>query len=117
MTSNETLYVNNLCVKVRKGELIRSLYLLFSQYGTVVDVVCMKSERMRGQAFIVFKSAQASQEALRRLRDVSFYGKPLHIFIANKKSFVSDPSERLRRDSRRAAAMGGLAGGKKRIPN
>ena len=37
------------------AELRRSLYFLFSQYGAVLDVVALKTPKMRGQAFVVFK--------------------------------------------------------------
>lgn len=52
---NQTLYVNNLNEKLPKDELRRSLYALFGQFGPVLDVVALKTTRMRGQAFIVFR--------------------------------------------------------------
>jgi len=52
---NQTLYINNLNEKLPKDELRRALYALFGQFGPVLDVVALKTVRMRGQAFIVFR--------------------------------------------------------------
>lgn len=52
---NQTLYVNNINDKIHKTTLRRCLYALFSQFGPVLDVVALKTPKMRGQAHIVFK--------------------------------------------------------------
>lgn len=101
---NATLYLKNLNDKVRKEELRRALYLLFSQYGTVLDVVAVKNDKMRGQAFVVYDVVSNATDARKELTEKSFYGKPLKIFFANETSFAADPSQRIRRDARRAAA-------------
>ena len=36
------------------AELRRSLYSLYSQFGRIMDVVALKTRKMRGQAFVVF---------------------------------------------------------------
>lgn len=54
-----------------------ALYMLFSTYGTVLDVVVMKTAKMRGQAHIVFRDAQASTQAMRALQGFDFLGKEL----------------------------------------
>lgn len=100
---NATLYLKGLNDKVRKEELRRSLYLLFSQYGAVIDVVAVKSDKMRGQAFVVFSQVAHATDARKDLIERSFYGKPLSIFFANERSFAADPSQRIRRDARRVA--------------
>ena len=46
----QTLYVNNLNDKLPKEQLKEELYLLFSQFGSILDVVALKTERMKGQA-------------------------------------------------------------------
>ena len=71
------LYCTNLPDKLRKHDLRLSLYMLFSTYGTVLDVVAMKTEKMRGQAHIVFKDVQASTQAMRALQGVEFFGKQM----------------------------------------
>ena len=71
------LYCTNLPDKLRKYDLRISLYTLFSTYGTVLDVVAMKTKKMRGQAHIVFKDIQASTQAMRALQGFDFFGKEM----------------------------------------
>ncbi|KAJ7407209.1 U2 small nuclear ribonucleoprotein B'' [Willisornis vidua] len=59
-------------------ELKRSLYALFSQFGHVVDIVALKTMKMRGQAFVIFKELGSSTNALRQLQGFPFYGKPMY---------------------------------------
>ncbi|OJJ47439.1 hypothetical protein ASPZODRAFT_150945 [Penicilliopsis zonata CBS 506.65] len=85
---NQTLYCTNLPDKLRKYDLRLSLYMLFSTYGTVLDVVAMKNEKMRGQAHIVFKDVQASTQAMRALQGFEFFGKEMRIVYAKGASDV-----------------------------
>lgn len=71
------LYCTNLPDKLRKYDLRLSLYTLFSTYGAVLDVVAMKTKKMRGQAHIVFKDIQASTQAMRALQGFDFFGKEM----------------------------------------
>ena len=59
----QTLYVNNLNDKLPKEQLKEELYLLFSQFGTILDVVALKTERMKGQAWISFVTVQNATDA------------------------------------------------------
>lgn len=103
-----TLYVNNLEQKIKKSELKKQLYALFTPYGTVyvlavgfciiftytdnhnpihsIDIVAKKGDGARGQAFIVFNSTTCATAALRALVGESFYGRPLRIDYAAKPS-------------------------------
>ncbi|KAJ9212244.1 hypothetical protein DTO166G4_6188 [Paecilomyces variotii] len=85
---NQTLYVQNLPDKLRKPDLRLSLYTLFSSYGTVLDVVAMKTAKMRGQAHIVFRDVQSSTQALRALQGFDFFGKEMKIVYAKGSSNV-----------------------------
>ncbi|KAE8350174.1 RNA-binding domain-containing protein [Aspergillus coremiiformis] len=85
---NQTLYCTNLPDKLRKYDLRLSLYILFSTYGTVLDVVAMKTKKMRGQAHIVFKDVQASTQAMRSLQGFEFFGKQMKIVYAKGTSDV-----------------------------
>lgn len=71
------LYLKNLPDKIRKPDLRLSLYTLFSTYGPVLDVVVMKTVKMRGQAHVVFRDVQASTQAMRALQGFDFFGKEL----------------------------------------
>ncbi|KAJ5142049.1 uncharacterized protein N7443_006765 [Penicillium atrosanguineum] len=85
---NQTLYCTNLPDKLRKHDLRSSLYTLFSTYGTVLDVVAMKTNKMRGQAHVVFKDVQASTQAMRSLQGFDFFGKEMKIVYAKGASGV-----------------------------
>ncbi|KAM3865100.1 U2 small nuclear ribonucleoprotein B'' [Diretmus argenteus] len=85
---NHTIYINNINDKIKKDELKRSLYALFSQFGQIVDIVAMKTGKMRGQAFVVFKELAAATNALRQLQGFPFYNKPMRIQYAKTDSEV-----------------------------
>ncbi|KAI1094781.1 RNA-binding domain-containing protein [Rostrohypoxylon terebratum] len=86
---NQTLYVTNLpSNKINKTDLKTALYMLFSTYGPVLDVVALKTMKMRGQAHIVFRDLQAATQALRSLEGFKFLGAELHIQYAKSKSDV-----------------------------
>ncbi|XP_059187207.1 U2 small nuclear ribonucleoprotein B'' [Centropristis striata] len=85
---NHTIYINNVNDKVKKEELKRSLYALFSQFGQVIEIVAMKTMKMRGQAFVVFKELAAATNALRQLQGFPFYNKPMRIQYAKTDSEV-----------------------------
>ena len=69
---NNTLYVNNLNDKVKKEELRKSLYALFGQFGQVLEVVAMKTMKMRGQAFIVYRDINNATRANKSLQGLYY---------------------------------------------
>ncbi|KAH8731303.1 hypothetical protein GQ44DRAFT_767183 [Phaeosphaeriaceae sp. PMI808] len=83
---NRTLYVRCLPDKLPKEDLKRNLYMLFATYGIVLDVVALKTPKMRGQAHIVFRDIDASTQAMRALHGFNFYGKDMQIAYAKTKS-------------------------------
>ncbi|KAM7008886.1 U2 small nuclear ribonucleoprotein B'' [Tautogolabrus adspersus] len=85
---NHTIYINNINDKVKKEEMKRSLYALFSQFGQIIDIVAMKTMKMRGQAFVVFKELAGATNALRQLQGFPFYNKPMRIQYAKTDSEV-----------------------------
>lgn len=89
---NQSLYLQNLPEKLQKHDLKRSLYMLFSTYGPVLDITAVKTSKMRGQAHVLFRDVNAATQALRALQGFEFYGR-----------------EMVRRDFRRYSdAMGAL---------
>ena len=74
---NATLYLNNLNDKVNKEELRRQLLALFTTYGRVIDVVALKGQKMRGQAFLVFADLAGATAAMRACEGIVFYDKPM----------------------------------------
>ena len=58
-------------------ELKRSLYAIFSQFGPILDIVALKTLKMRGQAFVVFRDIASATSALRSMQGFPFYDKPM----------------------------------------
>lgn len=74
----------NLC----KIDLKRSLYMLFSTYGQVLDIIALKTAKMRGQAHISFADTTSAALALRNLQGFDIFGKSMNISFAKDKSNV-----------------------------
>lgn len=83
---NQSIYVKNLNEKVKKEELKRSLYCLFSQFGRILDVVALRTPKLRGQAWICFSEITAASNAVRQMQNFPFYDKPIRIQYAKAKS-------------------------------
>lgn len=83
-----TLYVNNLNDRVKKNDLKSGLYYLFNQFGKVVDLVAIKSPRMRGQAFVSFKDIGHATVAIRALQGFLLFDKPMRLQFAKRDSTI-----------------------------
>ncbi|OAA73684.1 Nucleotide-binding, alpha-beta plait [Cordyceps fumosorosea ARSEF 2679] len=103
---NQTIYITNLpSAKIQKEDLRTALYMLFSTFGPVLDVVALKTMSMRGQAHVVFRDVQAATQAMRTLDGEEFLGRPLKIQYAKSKShFISKIDGTLMPPSKGAAA-------------
>lgn len=85
---NHTIYINNLNEKVKKEELKKSLYAIFSQFGQILGIVALKTLKMRGQAFVIFKEIASATNALRSMQGFPFYDKPMRIQYCKTDSDV-----------------------------
>ncbi|KAL1456089.1 hypothetical protein WDU94_000843 [Cyamophila willieti] len=85
---NHTIYINNLNEKVKKEDLKKSLYAIFSQFGQIMDIVALKTLKMRGQAFVIFKDISSATNALRSMQGFPFYDKPMRIQYSKTDSDV-----------------------------
>ncbi|CEO95460.1 RRM domain-containing protein [Plasmodiophora brassicae] len=81
-----TLYLNNLNEKISKKELKKALYELCGQFGSVIDIVALKTPRMRGQAFVLFDEINSAIKAHRDLQNFELFGKPIRANFAKTKS-------------------------------
>ena len=92
----QTLYINNLNDKLSKEQLKQSLYLLFSQFGTILDIVALKTERMRGQAWVSYLSVQNATDAMNKLPGFDFFGQPMVEIVVSvlvcRRSSMQRPS-------------------------
>jgi U2 small nuclear ribonucleoprotein B'' len=80
------VYVTNLNDKIKKPELLTNLYLVFSQFGHIIEVHCAKSRRLRGQAWVVFDKLDSATRAVRGLDGFRFFGKEMRVRFALEKS-------------------------------
>ncbi|XP_023218699.1 U1 small nuclear ribonucleoprotein A [Centruroides vittatus] len=85
---NHTIYINNLNEKIKKDELKKSLYAIFSQFGQILDIVALTTLKMRGQAFVIFKDINSATNALRSMQGFPFYDKPMRIQYAKTDSDI-----------------------------
>ena len=68
---------NMVCVIWINVELKKSLYAVFSQFGVILDIVALKTLKMRGQAFVVFKDISSATQAKNSMQGFPFYNKPM----------------------------------------
>jgi RNA recognition motif-containing protein len=78
--------INNLNEKTKKEDLKKALYAIFSQFGPIVDIIALKTLKMRGQAFVVFRDIPSATNALRSMQGFPFYDKPMRIAYCKSKS-------------------------------
>jgi U2 small nuclear ribonucleoprotein B'' len=83
---NHTIYINNLNEKIKKDELKKSLHAIFSQFGEIKSIISLRSIKMRGQAFVIFKELGSASNALRSMQGFPFYEKPMRIAFAKSDS-------------------------------
>jgi len=83
---NNTLYVSNIDWKIKKPLLRRALYSLMTRHGKVLEIVALRKEGLRGQAFVIFEDVQASTAALQAEQGFTFFGKDLKLAYAKEKS-------------------------------
>merc|ERR1712179_315511 len=61
-------------------------YAIFSQFGQILDIVALKTLKMRGQAFVVFKEVPSAVAAIKSMQGFPFYDKPMRIAFARTDS-------------------------------
>ena len=83
---HHTLYLSNIDWSIKKPVLRRALYTLFSRHGKILDVVALRKDGLRGQAWIIFEDVAAATAALQADQGFEFFGRGLKIAYANDKS-------------------------------
>ena len=82
----ETLYIKNLNEKIKIDELKEALNKEFSQFGEIIEIRVRNTIRLKGQAFISFKTKEQSSKAKKNLNDKLFLNKKLIIEFAKNPS-------------------------------
>jgi len=83
---NATLYISNIDWSVKKKILRRALLALFERHGKVLEVVTLRREGLRGQAWIIFEDISSATAAQRAETGFKFFGKELKVVYAREKS-------------------------------
>ncbi|KAJ9155068.1 RNA recognition domain-containing protein [Pleurostoma richardsiae] len=81
-----TVYVRNLEERVKPDALKSALLDVFSEYGSVIDIVAKTNLKAKGQAFIVFESPESAQQAIEELQGFDLFGKPMQVALARTRS-------------------------------
>jgi len=84
----QTIYINNLNEKVKKDELKKALYHVFSQFGNILEIHAQKTLWLRGQAWIVFDDISGAARAVREMNGFNFYNKAMRVTFAKTKSDI-----------------------------
>jgi U2 small nuclear ribonucleoprotein B'' len=83
---NATLYIKNIDWKIKKGLLRRALYSLFTRHGKVLEIITLRKDGLRGQAFVIMDSIAAATAALHAEQGFTLFQKDMVIEYAHDKS-------------------------------
>lgn len=85
LTAN-SVYVQNLEERVKLEALTEALRTIFSEFGSVIDIVAKKNLRAKGQAFVVFENPESARDAIEEIDGFELFGKPMKLAIARTRS-------------------------------
>lgn len=66
--------------------MIEALRELFSEYGTIIDIVAKTNLKAKGQAFIVFDEVEGAQKAIDEVQGFELFGKEMQLAFAKTRS-------------------------------
>ena len=78
--------------------MVESLRELFSEYGTIIDIVAKKSLKRRGQAFVVYDNVDSAQAAIDELSGFELAGKQMTCEFAKTRSDATVKREGTEKD-------------------
>lgn len=80
------MYVRNLEESIKIEQLKEALSELFSEYGTILEIVAKKNLKAKGQAFIVFDNVESAQKAIDEIQGFELFDKPMQLAFAKARS-------------------------------
>ncbi|KAF7512240.1 hypothetical protein GJ744_002402 [Endocarpon pusillum] len=81
-----TVYVRNLEERIKPDALKSALTDIFSEYGSIIDLVAKTNLKAKGQAFIVFDSTEAASRAIEEVNGFELFDKPMQLDFAKTRS-------------------------------
>jgi RNA recognition motif-containing protein len=85
-TTISTIYIQNLEERVKIDVLKETLHHIFSEYGTVIDIIAKSSLKSKGQAFVVFDRPDSAIAAVEDVNGFEIFDKPMRIAMAKTRS-------------------------------
>jgi RNA recognition motif-containing protein len=71
-------------ISFERSSILFLLCLLSSSIHQVLEVVALRKDGLRGQAFVIFEEAASALEALQKENGLVLFGKPLKIEFSNE---------------------------------
>lgn len=76
--AHRTLWAEGEPLKKRMtAELKKALHAVFTQFGKILDIVAVRTYRLRGQAWVVFADINSATNALKSMQGFPFFDKPM----------------------------------------
>ena len=57
--------------------------MLCATYGVILDIVALKTMKMRGQAHVVLRDVDSSTQAMRALQGFAFFGRDMVRYLSS----------------------------------
>lgn len=81
-----SVYVKNLEERIKPADLREGLTEIFSEYGTIIDIVAKTNLKAKGQAFIVFEDVESAAKAIEEVQGFEIFGKEMDLDFARTRS-------------------------------
>ncbi|KAL4942544.1 hypothetical protein BDV06DRAFT_211749 [Aspergillus oleicola] len=78
--------VRNLEERLKPFELKEALSEIFSEYGTILEIVAKRNLKAKGQAFIVFDNVDSATRAIDEVNGFDLFDKPMVLDYAKTRS-------------------------------
>lgn len=85
---NQTLYINGINDKISISEIKRTLFSIFSAFGTILEIRAHKGLKRRGQAWITFYELDAAVQARQALDEFYIFNQRIRVNFAKKRSQI-----------------------------
>ncbi|KPI38173.1 uncharacterized protein AB675_1139 [Cyphellophora attinorum] len=83
---SSTVYAKNLEERIKPDALREALTEVFSEYGTIIDLVAKQNLKAKGQAFIVFDDPSSAAKAIEEVNGFELFDKPMQLDFARTRS-------------------------------
>lgn len=78
--------MKNLEERIKPDALKTALSEIFSEYGSVIDLVAKTNLKAKGQAFVVFDNPDSAAKAIEEINGFELFDKPMHLDFARTRS-------------------------------